>query len=382
MYKWFRKCLMLAVLTALSVTSASALPITYQFDFNIAGGSLDGVAASGQYAFESSLLTGTGSEYLPLLNFSFPFSGYSFSLADFSSATADFFDGSLLGVTYSASSAIPDQSVSFQSGFFDLSEQTFAYSMAGVPQGGAGEPGNEITTTQFQVPEPGTLWYAPFFAAVLRWRPRSAISAKKFTDTPLGLCFLGLVAYRMALIAGLVGIWIGSDGCGSNSYHQVVVNEEFNPNNQSVYSPPVTYSGISPLYLPSNEDETMLFNLVGDTSISDFIGFNGCGGKTEYPAGGVACTWNVKINDGDQITDNLYPIFRKQPVLINDTPFEVIARDRNGQKLQTIAPGTTTVSLAYGAETLEYPSFARNAKIEWVDPVKGTDNDIGLNFYL
>jgi len=127
---------------------ADFIKSTYGFRLNVSGGSLNGTVQTGQYSFDLTQVTGSGPESIALHDFQFPFNGYTFTLADAISATASFDSGNLLGVNYVASSISPDQSISFQSGFFSLSEQTFSYSLAGTPEGGAGEPGNEIITSQ------------------------------------------------------------------------------------------------------------------------------------------------------------------------------------------------------------------------------------------
>ncbi len=161
--------ILLAGTAAAWLGTAGAGLLTYDFSFTIAGGALDGTSQSGRYSFDTAGLTGSGQEFLSLLGFSFQFNGVTYGLGDDPSATAGFFDGTLLGLTYAATTPTPAQSISFQAGFFDLTEQTFSYTYAGET-GGAGEPDNPIATVA--VPVPGTLWFAPLLAGLLAARRR------------------------------------------------------------------------------------------------------------------------------------------------------------------------------------------------------------------
>jgi hypothetical protein len=148
----FRKIHRVALGLAAALFAGGAQTSVTNFQFTLAGGDLDGTSWSGFYSYDEALLSGTADEYLGLSDFEFLFNGYTFTEGDDAEASVDFLDGVLLGLTYNASSLVPDQTISFSSGFFDLSEQSFIYNLAGVPQGGAGEPGNEIITTPVSDP--------------------------------------------------------------------------------------------------------------------------------------------------------------------------------------------------------------------------------------
>ena len=165
--------LLLALAATLSPVAATADAITMIMNFTVAGGPLDGSAQFGLYTYDPTAVAGSGSETLTPVSVYFPFNGYTYVLADDALATVDFSDGVLLGLTYNATSSSPAQSVSFVSGFTNVTEQTFLYSLVGVPQGGAGDTGNPILTSEY-LPEPGTVWYMPVVGWLLRKRGKAA----------------------------------------------------------------------------------------------------------------------------------------------------------------------------------------------------------------
>lgn len=262
--------LLAAATTAAWFGTAQASLATYDFSFTVAGGTLDGSTQSGQYSFDATDLTGSGAEYLTPASFSFLFNDVSYVLGDDPGATVNFFDGVLLGLSYNALTAIPDQSVSFAAGFFDLSEQTFSYSRRNTG-------GNKTIL----------------------------ITSAKSTDPVLDLV-----------------------GCTS---------------------------------------EAAKYNAA-----------------TVVVTDGVKCALTVLNNAKADL--RLYPKVVRQPVVWNDTPYTIIAKDKDGLVLQIIPPlaaktsdtalpsGKPTV-LVTGVTTLAFdPAFP--GTLTWTDPyVQARDHD-------
>jgi hypothetical protein len=357
---------------ALVAGSATARPIVQVLSFTVAGGPLDGTAQSGRYGYDTSGLAGAGAEYLALSSFEFVFNGYAFSLAGDPTATADFLDGVLLGVTYNAASATPNQSVSFQSGFADVSEQSFLYALAGVPQGGAGDPGNPIATTE--LPEPGPLWYAPL-AGLLPWRrkgrkpPATARAPRPLAGADwrrwLGLALLGLA------------------GCNSD-YFRVDAPDEYA--GKQYYVPVATRSQGS--FVLSNPGEQGTIGFTSNDPARPVIGIRGCdnGGDSRAQAtvapiaNGWSCT--AKLVGLGQPSPNRWkvtPIVVAQPQVANETPYVIQAMDDSGAVKQTIAAGSglssgdPPVTLVAGVTKLVAQGATAPVTVRWRDPFTNSE---------
>ncbi len=365
----------------LGAVPASAALVSYAFSFTIAGGSLDGSSQSGTYGYDGADLTGSGDEFLSLSSLSFDFNGYSFGSADDSSATVDFSDGLLLGLTYNAGSATPDQTVSFQSGFFDITEQTFTYELASVPQGGAGDTGNEITTTLVtnDVPVPGPLWLSLLpLAWVLRTRGRRSMSRR--------------LPWRLVSVALLVVI--GVSGC-ENDEADLIIKVAGLPeaaDSSTAYAFPVSSpsSGMT-FELNENDTEEVTFWFSNDYSDQfDDIRITDCPTfdsdrftvteTRETLPEGLRITCSVKVGDLSAATLQWYPIIPGlAPWLSNDTPFPVEALGENDSLLQTFAPSKELSALPAETKKLRpiMPGLPNNKSIVmrlWWDSTGNSTN--------
>lgn len=137
-------------LVANHAESAMAATINYDITVNNLDGSLAGNDFTGNFSFDDATLLGSGSEFLPVSDLSFEFQGTTFTEDDDNSASAEveFFDGELLGLSYSV-----DADFSFVPGFFDLSESFFAYDLGGGDNG----TGDVIYTLDTDDPNPGVV---------------------------------------------------------------------------------------------------------------------------------------------------------------------------------------------------------------------------------
>ncbi len=388
---------LLAGTAATWLGTAGAGLLTYDFSFTVAGGALDGTAWSGQYSFDNATLTGSGPEYLSLLGFNFRFNGVTYGLGDDPSATVHYFDGTLLGLTYAATSPSPAQSISFQAGFFDLTEQTFSYTYAGQT-GGAGEPGNPITTAE--VPVPGTLWFAPLLAGLLAARRRrpgpsgSAPGAHR-TEVILGGLALGALTVAGPLLFGY--------GCGEDpTYGKVTVTmaDELNPNQTAVFEPPGTYTGKNPEDNYGNKtiEIVALNSPAADIAIAGCYDYANCFTARVARLSNVQCTLIAQDNKYCEI--GLYPRVTRAPVVWNDTPYAITVKDASGQPLKVqdrdgnevaaippTLPADPNASpprasdqptvLPAGAATLEFPTGFPGT-VTWADPYVAARDRVAL----
>lgn len=143
------------VVTA-DINQAMAATINYDITVNNLDGSLTDNEFTGAFSFDNAALSGSGSEFLPVSDLSFEFQGTTFTEEDdvSSSAEVEFFDGELLGLSYST-----DVEFSFIPGFFSLSESFFAYDFGGGDVGTGDVIYTLDTTTNPNpgvVPEPST----------------------------------------------------------------------------------------------------------------------------------------------------------------------------------------------------------------------------------
>ena len=392
---------LLAGTAATWLGTAGAGLLTYDFSFTVAGGALDGTAWSGQYSFDNATLTGSGPEYLSLLGFNFRFNGVTYGLGDDPSATAGFLDGALLGLTYAATSASPAQSISFQAGFFDLSEQTFSYTYAGQT-GGAGEPGNPVTTVA--VPVPGTLWFAPLLAGLLAARRRRPGGTRTAAHTATGghraEVILGGLALGALTVAG--PFLFGCEGCGHIGKITVTMGEELNPNQTAVFEPPGTYTGKNPEDNYGNKtiEIVALNSPAADIAIAGCYRYANCFTATvEHQSDRVRCSLTAKEDEKCWIW--LYPKVTRAPVVWNDTPYEITVKDASGQPLKVqdrdglevaaippTLPADPNASpprasdqptvLPAGAATLEFRTGFPGI-VTWADPYVAARDRVDLN---
>lgn len=113
------------VAASLIALESHAATISYNFTVDIISGPLDGDSFSGSLAYDDAALTTSGSELVDVENLSFNFQGIDYTEAD-GDAAVEFIDGEFLGLDFS-----PNPTFSFVPGFFDLSEASFVYSVAG-----------------------------------------------------------------------------------------------------------------------------------------------------------------------------------------------------------------------------------------------------------
>ena len=375
--------ILLTLVATLWVVSAEANPITMKFSFTVKAGPLDGSAQSGLYTYDPATLTNSGSETLTPISVYFPFNGYTYVLADDTAAAVDFSDGVLLGLTYNATSTSPAQSVSFQSGFTDVTEQSFVYSIASVPQGGAGDTGNLITTTVY-LPEPGTVWYMPLVGWILRKRGKTA--RQPTSTAPPSKPKLPVVQYRVrpGLQAGMLGLPYSREvcigilslgflglplliGCPDIEGEAKIsgAEEELNPKNVAIYNPPVIYEGKSPVKYNQYNPHTVTFKVTGKAVIKSI---HNCPNDQDTAESESDAVWHTNFNQETggascKVTGlanshvegrgpYLYPEIDEQALVVNDSACEVVVKNATGDTIQTIAPSTLPVALAVGADKL------------------------------
>lgn len=137
---------LLALFLGSGAVHAATLP--YSVGVSIDSGPRSGSLFSGGFSYDDATLTGVGEEYIALESFSFAFESGVLTLADDLFAEAAFYDGVLLGISFNVT--LPDYSVSFVPGFFDLGEAFFSYDVTGE---GSGFGSLTVST----VPVPGAL---------------------------------------------------------------------------------------------------------------------------------------------------------------------------------------------------------------------------------
>lgn len=118
------------------------------FTVSIDSGPLDGQTFLGSFDFDGSGLTEIGTEFLPVSELTFNFFNTTFTEADdlLGSPEVTFFDGEFLGLSFLAENS--QVSFSFNPGFFQVSEASFAYEIIASSDQGFGD------VTFEQVPEP------------------------------------------------------------------------------------------------------------------------------------------------------------------------------------------------------------------------------------
>jgi hypothetical protein len=130
----------------LNPNSSQAAIVSYSLSGTVDSGPLLNQPYSGTFSFDDSLLTGIGSEFLPVPTVTVDFGG-TYTQSDAASPPeVAFLDGDLLGLSFSVNTSNLD--FSFVPGFFDVSEAYFTYQ---TPQGAGA--GNIIYAPVTAVPE-------------------------------------------------------------------------------------------------------------------------------------------------------------------------------------------------------------------------------------
>ena len=168
--------------TALTLVTVEANPVqaaivTYNFDVDVATGSLAGTQGSGFFSYDDSTLTGNGLESLGVsdgLSISFDFLGRTYTEADEAEEPDDeeefpfvnFRDGNLLGLNYLVDNrpsllfAFAGEEVDVEAGRIgDLGGNVFVYDASNlpIPPGGVFSPFEGVGTVTYQpVPESGS----------------------------------------------------------------------------------------------------------------------------------------------------------------------------------------------------------------------------------